>query len=123
MKDGHYSKLQVLQSAAGFYVGKLFKYMNGEETPGSRDSEYFQTEAEAQEALAEMQGFRQLCTGVNESQITKMIAELLKDEPQFIHDESAIVRQIMVTSRGRWNPSVITQIVKDYVEAIKFKKL
>lgn len=123
MKDGHYSKLQVLKSAAGFYVGRLFRYLNGDETPGSRDSEYFSTKEEAEEALAEMQGFRQLCTGVDEVKIAELIAEILEDEPEMVRDTKAIIRQVMATTRGRWNPVAITQIVEDYIEMLKFQKL
>ena len=49
--DPHnYSDLQVLQSAAGFYVGTV--YGQGEFTePGSRDSDYFPTSDDAADFL------------------------------------------------------------------------
>ena len=53
----NYSDLQVLRSAAGFYVGTTYltSYVFGEvEEPGSRDSGYFATKAEAR---AELEGF------------------------------------------------------------------
>lgn len=47
-----YSDVQVLQSAAGWYVGTTFTEEEGYETPGSRESEeYYATQAEAQAAL------------------------------------------------------------------------
>ena len=42
-----YSELQVLKSAAGYYIGSL--YQDG--SPGTRDSEYFPTEEAAHDAL------------------------------------------------------------------------
>lgn len=48
-EDGYYSELQVLESAAGFYVGTLFHYKsNGFVGPGSRDSDYFTRKDEAE---------------------------------------------------------------------------
>lgn len=59
---GHYSELQVLKSAAGFYVGTLYtqgEYLDGKLNdtpglvePGSRDSHYFGNAEEAGEYLA-----------------------------------------------------------------------
>jgi len=56
---GQYGPLQVLKSAAGYYVGTLFAdtFNNHDGTvstfnvPGSRDSGYFATEEEAQRYL------------------------------------------------------------------------
>jgi hypothetical protein len=39
---GQYGPMQVLQSAAGYYVGTLFREEFGN-VPGSRDSGYFET--------------------------------------------------------------------------------
>lgn len=48
---GNYSDLQVLQSAAGYYIGTLYTDSKGFVDMGSRDSEYFGTEKEAQTEL------------------------------------------------------------------------
>jgi hypothetical protein len=45
-----YSDLQVLKSRAGYYVGTVY-IEDGFETPGSRDSDYFATQTEAEEYL------------------------------------------------------------------------
>ena len=54
--EGVYSDLKVMHSAAGYYIGTSFTHTSGEYEgliePGSRESEYFATEAEAQRALA-----------------------------------------------------------------------
>ena len=48
-----YSDLQVLQSAAGWYIGTIYTHPRLEfKEPGSRDSDYFPTEAKAKFALA-----------------------------------------------------------------------
>ena len=52
MSKGKYSDLQVLRSAAGFYIGRTFK-SHGFEEPGSRESEYFPTHESAEKALKE----------------------------------------------------------------------
>jgi hypothetical protein len=54
-EDGTYSKLVVLCSAAGYYIGRTFKGDDEFEEPGSRESGYFPTEQEATKAL--MEGF------------------------------------------------------------------
>lgn len=46
-----YSELQVLRSAAGFYVGTLHTDEDGFVEPGSRDSGYFGTRQEAERYL------------------------------------------------------------------------
>lgn len=46
-----YSPLQVLRSAAGYYIGTVYHNEDGFDEPGSRDSEYFATAEEAQHAL------------------------------------------------------------------------
>ena len=56
---GKYSNLQVLQSAAGYYVGTLYEEFSksGEvlyQVPGSRESGYFATAAIAETVLATM---------------------------------------------------------------------
>lgn len=55
-QDSGYTDVQVLHSAAGYYIGTL--YINGPSScfpnliePGSRDSGYYATEAEARQAL------------------------------------------------------------------------
>jgi hypothetical protein len=47
-----YSELQVLRSAAGYYVGTLHTDENGFVEPGSRDSGYFGSREEAARYLA-----------------------------------------------------------------------
>ena len=46
-EEGSYSELQVLQSAAGYYIGTMFTHTGGRfkglVEPGSRDSDYFPT--------------------------------------------------------------------------------
>lgn len=48
-----YTPLQVLKSAAGYYIGTLYNNSDGYQEPGSRDSEYFPTFAAASDALAQ----------------------------------------------------------------------
>ena len=50
-EKGRYSELQVLQSAAGFYVGTVYHAPEGYTEPGSRDSGYFKTREDAQKFL------------------------------------------------------------------------
>ena len=56
---GRYSDLQVLQSAAGFYIGTVYTDEHGFKEPGSRDSDYFATREEAERALGAMQALGQ----------------------------------------------------------------
>lgn len=58
---GEYSPLQVLSSAAGFYIGTLYEEFDAQNTcvwqePGSRDSGYFRTHAEATQELRQIEG-------------------------------------------------------------------
>jgi len=54
-QEGVYSELQVMRSAAGYYVGTDYsEFATGRTCPGSRDSEYFKTREEAQEVLERM---------------------------------------------------------------------
>lgn len=48
---GNYTELMVLRSAAGWYVGTLYNDPAGFQDAGSRDSNYFATEAEARDYL------------------------------------------------------------------------
>ena len=53
---GGYTELQVLQSAAGFYIGTRYEEKDAEgevvwEEPGSRDSDYFTSFAAAEQSL------------------------------------------------------------------------
>lgn len=69
IKDkGRYSEMQVLRSAAGFYVGTLYTGADGFVEPGSRDSGYFGTEDDAAAYLA------MVSSAVNPQ-------EYLRDEP------------------------------------------
>ena len=45
-----YSDLKVMQSSAGYYIGTEYNSIYGV-TPGSRDSDYYQTREKAQFAL------------------------------------------------------------------------
>lgn len=45
--DGVYSKLRVLRSAAGYYIGRIFEGKDGFMEPGSRESGYYPDEASA----------------------------------------------------------------------------
>ena len=47
----NYSELQVLRSAAGYYIGTLYSNPGGFVEPGSRDSGYYPTHKVAKEAL------------------------------------------------------------------------
>lgn len=49
----YYSDLQVMQSAAGYYIGSDFTdhELGGMKVPGTRDTEYFDTKQEAEEML------------------------------------------------------------------------
>lgn len=53
IKDkSNYTELQVLRSAAGYYIGALYNNYKADgslmfQEPGSRDSDYYATEAEA----------------------------------------------------------------------------
>lgn len=49
----NYTNLQVCKSAAGFYIGTMYNNPEGWQEPGSRESEYFATRGEAEEALKE----------------------------------------------------------------------
>ena len=51
-----YSDLEVLESAAGFYVGTTYANPDGFTEPGSRDSGYFATADEAQDFLDHVAG-------------------------------------------------------------------
>ena len=51
-EEGSYTELQVLSSAAGFYIGTLWCDRDGRPMePGSRDSEYFPSRSMAQQVL------------------------------------------------------------------------
>ena len=50
-EKGRYSEMQVLRSAAGYYVGTIYRNPEGYVEPGSRDSGYFRTKEEAQTFL------------------------------------------------------------------------
>lgn len=54
-EEGQYSELKVLQSAAGYYVGTIYTGIDGFVEPGSRDSDYFATEREAEKFLKEIE--------------------------------------------------------------------
>jgi hypothetical protein len=50
-----YTDLQVLRSAAGWYIGTMYRNVNPDgstwDEPGSRDSDYFRTREEAERFL------------------------------------------------------------------------
>ena len=51
MKYPKISELLVLESAAGYYIGRVYKYSEEEYNPYSRDSNYFKDKESAQTAL------------------------------------------------------------------------
>lgn len=51
-----YSEMQVLRSAAGYYIGTTYTGPDGFAQPGSRDSGYFATEEAAEKYLAMVAG-------------------------------------------------------------------
>lgn len=53
-----YSDLQVVRSAAGFYIGTIYTDpKTGFQEPGSRDSDYFVHKEQAMQALAKLEQF------------------------------------------------------------------
>lgn len=53
-----YSELQVMSSAAGFYLGTIYTDpKDGFQEPGSRDSDYFVHKEMAEQALAKLEEF------------------------------------------------------------------
>jgi hypothetical protein len=52
-----YSDLKIMKSPAGYYVGTTYNAAGREgfDEPGSRDSDYFATEAEAQAFLSRLE--------------------------------------------------------------------
>lgn len=52
--DGTYSRLRIMHSNAGYYIGRTYRNNFDEcEVPGSRESDYFPTSDAAEKALAE----------------------------------------------------------------------
>ncbi len=49
--DGEYGPLQICHSNAGYYIGRIFHNSEGWDEPGSRESDYYQTSALAQDAF------------------------------------------------------------------------
>ena len=47
----NYTKLMVLKSPAGYYIGTIYEDPAGFQEPGSRDSDYFDTRAQAETFL------------------------------------------------------------------------
>ena len=58
---GSYSELQVMHSNAGYYIGTIYTDPKYGEEPGSRDSEYFKTEKDAQLFLEEIEKSNLVC--------------------------------------------------------------
>lgn len=59
-----FSDLQVLKSAAGWYIGTIFTDpKDGFKEPGSRDSGYFKTEEDAKLALELLERLNKSLTG------------------------------------------------------------
>ena len=57
--EGEYTDLQVLHSAAGYYIGTIFLHNKtsefpGLQEPGSRESDYYRTKEAAQKELDAM---------------------------------------------------------------------
>ena len=58
-----YSELQVMRSAAGFYLGTIYTDPEyGFQEPGSRDSDYFVHKEQASQALAKLEWFAENCS-------------------------------------------------------------
>ena len=51
----NYSELKVLHSGAGYYIGTIYNNPDGYKEPGSRDSNYFKSNREAEEFLKELE--------------------------------------------------------------------
>lgn len=51
--EGTYSPVKVLHSNAGFYLGRTYVDKEGFQEPGSRESDYFRNQEDAQQALVE----------------------------------------------------------------------
>jgi hypothetical protein len=48
----NYSDLQILHSPSGYYIGTIYNDPDGFQEPGSRDSDYFKTQGEAEKFLS-----------------------------------------------------------------------
>lgn len=57
MKNKKISELMVLQTAAGFYIGRLYYESPDEAQPYSRETQYFKTKEEAEYALEHIEDF------------------------------------------------------------------
>lgn len=57
MKFKRFSDFLILQSAAGFYIGKVEFVSDDESQPYSRNSQYFETREEAEYALEHIDDF------------------------------------------------------------------
>lgn len=60
-EEARYSPLQVMQSAAGWYIGTAYNNEDGWQEPGSRDSDYYATKEEADYAFRYLENFWFLC--------------------------------------------------------------
>jgi hypothetical protein len=49
--DGYYGVLEVCKSGAGYYIGRIFHNKEGYMEPGSRETDYYKTKEEAENAL------------------------------------------------------------------------
>ena len=60
-EEARYSPLQVMQSAAGWYIGTSYDSQEGFLEPGSRDSDYYPTKEEADWAFRYLENLWLLC--------------------------------------------------------------
>jgi len=56
-----FSDLQVMKSAAGYYIGTVYNAIEGWQAPGSRDSDYYATKEEADYAFLYLENLWILC--------------------------------------------------------------
>lgn len=56
-----FTELQVMNSAAGYYIGTAYNAIEGYQEPGSRDSDYYATKEEADWAFRYLENLWLLC--------------------------------------------------------------
>lgn len=60
-EEAKYSDLQVMKSAAGWYIGTAYNAIGGWQEPGSRDTDYYSTKEEADYAFRYLENLWILC--------------------------------------------------------------
>lgn len=80
VKDGYYGPIEVLKSAAGFYLGrKFYDRESGGIEPGSRESGYFSDHAKADHQLNTKSWIPRVCIE-NEGMYKRV--EILEKDPR-----------------------------------------